>query len=503
MTLFWPGCNCCDVSCVISTDDFASLGSWTQVSGSWSIVSGAAKTASTNAVLMRNSPHPNGHYSHVLTIDVRGADGDIAKVLFGTSNGSSVVEVAITFGDPCGSLSLNGGTAVEIDGALPDTWITLRVCFESVTASGFNAKLTAYLLDPVDGGGEWNHLTVGAFDKSYIGLGTGATAADVRFDNLAWNKGPATEGCPGCEFCNGALSFDWTSQTGGGSPDPSCRATMTGTVNGGLDGPASFTPLTEFHQDELDEGISGIMTWSSRPTDVTIGPARFELVVGAPTVVKCYISGVYQGNLTTAGNGYGVGLLDGQCCAFVVNALGVPTNTSFVAPYTGTYTNIGFTTTDGTVDTYFTSCTFVCPESVDCNQCSSLGDTPTFFKVVIAGMVSGTCDASLINGTYIIEQADSIGQPCWWRRLFIPLAGCDQSTFNITLKIILAVWPYTLSIHTNLGAPGEVIFDLVLPSVPIRCDLIEDDVLTHNAARSAPDGAAFVTTAATFTLTAL
>lgn len=211
-------CRCCKCP-PIATEGFErpdadTLGaSWDEQAGSWAVEDGTACTTSTDALALwlRWTDHSGwGGYNHRLALKVRGASGDVARVFFHHRDGGDQI-VEFVFGGPgeVRTKSSTGGVETTHRAAsaslAADTWHDVVVCHTDTAFTGYEQGWAIYVDDALVF--ESPIAAVGGPSTPYdrrIAIGTGDTAADVRFDSLKLSPHHLATfdlDCPTCAAC--------------------------------------------------------------------------------------------------------------------------------------------------------------------------------------------------------------------------------------------------------------------------------------------------------------
>jgi hypothetical protein len=189
-----PGCNCCEVTCLIGSDDFdGDLSKWTEEAGEWTVASSILTTTSADGLLLFNSPaHAAEQW---LTVKIKAStDGDCVRVCLGYDSADEFAYVEFQFGGSTdgagfmrfGQNTVTGG-AETLGPDVPiftvlDAWYTLFVCLHAgvitarwrdVTTFPYGAPLDLY---------QYRDTTAAG---NQAGLGTGALAGTASFDTFS------------------------------------------------------------------------------------------------------------------------------------------------------------------------------------------------------------------------------------------------------------------------------------------------------------------------------
>jgi len=203
--------NCC---CKSTSDDFnrsddTNLGTkWNEVSGSWSISSNRLVTTDTSALCIATAAFTaTGINARCL---VRGGTNDVVRLVFACADSSNFWYAQLTIGSSKTLLivQVTGGThttrATNPVTTSASTDYTIYACVSDIgrvhaeVLNGSGLQLTA-----CDYTNTSNIPDVGA-----VGVGTGATAASVQFDDFyAKKSSPQCDVCvPACTECAGDIA---------------------------------------------------------------------------------------------------------------------------------------------------------------------------------------------------------------------------------------------------------------------------------------------------------
>lgn len=190
LAFFVSGCICCG-SCELFHDDFSSddlATNWDVASGTWSISSGLLHCTTTNSRIDTVTENVVGlfHYkSSKATVDITGATGDIARVYVGDSYGE------IKFGSS-GYLAIYDNTGTLI------VKRNLNIPTSGTYCASINYYVTRFDFQLLTGAAYAISAPVAAASGSTTGLGTGATASNITFDNFTMSEANDPAKCPPC-----------------------------------------------------------------------------------------------------------------------------------------------------------------------------------------------------------------------------------------------------------------------------------------------------------------
>lgn len=194
-----PGCHCAVESCTIYADDFSGdLSGFSQEAGSWSIVSGEASVASSNALLICNTEYPaEGFHKHVILAKLLASAGNRSRVIFSYDSEAGTFNYFEVFWNGSSSeisLGTSAGGAVrtvtfdpaDYGGLLDDYWAGSICIFD----------------DGAEVYGDGPYLSAGIDSTATAcGLGTGTVASGtVTFDDfeLSYHGDDGPGECPTC-----------------------------------------------------------------------------------------------------------------------------------------------------------------------------------------------------------------------------------------------------------------------------------------------------------------
>jgi hypothetical protein len=192
---FSPGCVCCgSTTCLVFADTFATndlSSNWTTATnGTWTIAAGVMSCSTTGGYRIATAQQPAGTQAMIVKADCSGSSGDLARVIGGWQDSSNFIYGQVKFGTFIQVIQVAGGSSTTISSSLGNfgsATYTLCISEDGLTAS-FLAKDTAGTL----------HVAAGTITSpsapSGAGLGTGATAASVTFDNFSFSRTDST--CP-------------------------------------------------------------------------------------------------------------------------------------------------------------------------------------------------------------------------------------------------------------------------------------------------------------------
>ena len=214
---FTPGC-CCDVECIIATDDYGdgSLASYTQLVGTWTEASGhvSPDTSTANQRLRFDTVTYTTSDVGVVSIRIRGGTGDQAGLML-YEDANNYVTALVTFGSgTAGRIDFNqvaGGVSVfpfdaEYECAAneydipPNEWVTLTIrfsdsyCFETI----FNVVVEVDDTSETHTLGVYNRDVTPLLSTFKVGLITGSASTAVDFDDLSVETG-STRPTGACE----------------------------------------------------------------------------------------------------------------------------------------------------------------------------------------------------------------------------------------------------------------------------------------------------------------
>lgn len=210
-----PTCRRGVHSCVISTDDFNRANSddlgclWEELtpSSDWQISSNTLLTTVPYNVVQHLVPHPDGIANCWAKVLVKCATaGDIARLIVGWEDADNYVWAELEVGASCGVLRLfervSGvvtqiGVDVPVNGATPNAWHTLEVCYTAQTAS---ADAVLFGKVTTDDGDVATHSGEADATGAYAGLATGPLSSVVQFDDFEYEELQSAEH-PECRTC--------------------------------------------------------------------------------------------------------------------------------------------------------------------------------------------------------------------------------------------------------------------------------------------------------------
>lgn len=213
MRRFSPG-RCCCTDCQFAADAFADtdLGDWTDVSGDWIDVSGERTTTSSSALIIHDTPHPDGDdQSQVARVTWRPQEfDDHARIILAYANPSNYLfaEVWIDAATGCGRARLwqrTGAINSPLTAEEPLSTMaleadhTLQLCLTLAEYPGVHQLV----LRVTTAEGNLHSIpgdVLGAEIGDQAGLGTGAVdTGPVVFDDFAYlYHGDDYPGCPKC-----------------------------------------------------------------------------------------------------------------------------------------------------------------------------------------------------------------------------------------------------------------------------------------------------------------
>jgi len=208
LSFFWAGCPCCNsvLPCEIDADAFDSAADppdtakWEERAGTdWQTTGGTLRTATSNALIKWKTEQPESIAEYVADVSIYGATGDELRVIVNYVDDSNYDFAQFTIGS-------SGCIALYKRVAGTNTLLSRK--FASIPAS----TATSIRVWMGNNGTEYTFAAAAEITWSirspsvvrvgtglYIGLGTGAIASTIRFDDFSFKRhwhSTVTPTCP-------------------------------------------------------------------------------------------------------------------------------------------------------------------------------------------------------------------------------------------------------------------------------------------------------------------
>lgn len=240
----WMAISCCPLAltscccgCTYFTDSFSAdnlATDYTTLSGSWAVSAGKLSTSSSNALLLVNTTSVSNYFNHTVTPTL-GSVGDVAKVIAGYLDADNYLFAELTRGS-----STTTARFYQVAGGVQSQVGTDRTLNTSAPTVTFCCGDTQTLLLFSWTGGFSSitcriRSTTVLSPGNRVGVGTGASASTVSFDNLTLARhkvdNPDCADCAAnCSTCGVDSDYDnsrWkitiTGWAKGTCPDSSCE----------------------------------------------------------------------------------------------------------------------------------------------------------------------------------------------------------------------------------------------------------------------------------------